>query len=237
MKTSVASKPKSHVPVPGNATGKNIALPKQVKVPPEPSYDEDVEGERALHDEQQVFRVEALMLKGIRDHRRLMQMLQITDKRKIDRYIARVLARWELQGSSNDLSRARGEALARLDMIEAKLWAKIDAKTKAGDDPRISVASLKVLVDLQKQRNEVSGLSEKAIERLLTQDPSSALTFTENTATHAKLATLAKRILGMIERGDPRLRALTAPPEDADYEDAEIIEGDYEDAGPDDGDS
>lgn len=237
MKTSVADKPKSHVPVPGNSTGKNIALPKQVKIPPEPSYEEDVEGERALHDEQQVYRVEALMLKGIRDHRRLMQMLQITDKRKIDRYISRVLARWELQGANNDLARARGEGLARLDMIEAKLWAKIDAKTKAGEDPRISIASLRVLVDLQKQRSELSGLSEKAIERLLTQDASSTLAFTENAATHSKLATLAKRILTMIECGDPRLKALTAPPEDEDYEDAEIIEGDYTDAGPGDGDS
>ena len=46
----------------------------------------------------------------------------------MERYIKRVDARWELLGQSQNLARHRGEGLARLDLIDRTLWARVGGR-------------------------------------------------------------------------------------------------------------
>ena len=102
------------------------SMPSHIDVPSAPIiYDPRKSEERPLYEEQQVCRVELLMAKGIRRKRQLMSVLQIKDHRQIDRYIARVLALWEMTGTSREHARHRGEGLNRLDLVESELWSKL----------------------------------------------------------------------------------------------------------------
>jgi hypothetical protein len=173
------------------------ALPTRVEAPPEPTYDQS---DPALHDEQQVARTELLMVKGIRQKRMLMTLLSIADHRKMDRYIARVLARWELVGTSQDHSRARGEALTRLDLIDSELWSKLQNQ----GDVRVSIVILSTLLNVQRQRTEVLGLTPKVIERIGSLD-SGNVAFSKQAAAHERLSMLAARMLRMVEEREGRV--------------------------------
>jgi hypothetical protein len=216
----------THVPVPGNENRTDPLTPKQVKVPERPTY-EDKAGEMALHDEQQVLRTEVLMLKGVRQRRTLMTLLEVDDPRKMDRYIARVQARWELEGASHDLARSRGEAIARLNIIEQELWSKYsdqnnrvqlvtgrDADGKPTQqmvpDPQaaqLQVVVLRNLLDLTRQRMELLGLTPKAIERLANVDQGHLLEFNQTIANHERMSRVAQLVMDKVEG---RLRARAA---------------------------
>ena len=107
--------------------------PRVNKPPPEPTYPPGRET-GLLRDEQQVARVEMLMTRGVRNKRQLMQHLDVDDPRQMERYIGRVLARWELLGQSQNLARHRGEALTRLDLIDTKLWARAGQREPDGTE-------------------------------------------------------------------------------------------------------
>ena len=168
-------------------------LPKQLEVPQAP-FIPAVNGDRTLHDEQQVARVELLMMKGVRHKRQLMALLEIDDSRMVDRYIQRVHARWEMTGSLQDHARNRGEGLARLDLIESELWVRLQKQ----DDDRLSVVVLNTLLSVQKQRSEMLGLSPAVIARI-GQSDGDGVTFTRQVAVHERLTMLASRMVTMIE--------------------------------------
>ena len=105
--------------------------PRVNKPPPEPTYPPGPET-GVLRDEQQVVRVEMLMTGGVRDKRQLMQYLDVDDPRQMERYIERVHARWVLLGQTNNLARHRGEGLARLDLIEQRLWSTLQQREPDG---------------------------------------------------------------------------------------------------------
>jgi len=122
----------------------------QMDIPPEPT-----QKDRTLRDEQQVLRVELLMMKGVQAKHQLMELLGIENYRQLDRYIERVHARWELDGTVSTLRRDRGEGLHRLDVIENELWTSLSST----DDYRVKQKALKNLVSLQRLRNDMIGLS------------------------------------------------------------------------------
>jgi hypothetical protein len=172
-------------------------VPKSVSVPAEPIYDREEGGEdRALHDEQQVARVELMMLKGIRSRRQLMTLLDVDDARIMDRYIKRVHARWELGGVSQEFARHRGEGLARLDLIESEMWAKLsnlDEKVS----PQISLNYLKALADVARQRADMLGLTPKVIAHIGAMDDGTSEVASLNRDQHRMVSVLS-RIQGMI---------------------------------------
>jgi len=128
----------------------NILDIAQMKIPPEPT-----QRDRILRDEQQVLRVEILILKGIQAKHQLMELLEIEDYRQLDRYIKRVYARWELEGTVSILRRERGEGLQRLDLIENELWVSLSNTTNHAVKQRV----LKNLMRLQRLRNDMIGFS------------------------------------------------------------------------------
>jgi hypothetical protein len=168
-------------------------LPPVIKVPDDPTVPREGES-KDLHDEQQVWRVEILMTKGIRDRRLLSGMLDIKDYRVLDRYISRVHARWEMTGTQQDHARNRGEGLRRLDLIESELWAKLQNQ----EDARVSNALLNTILNVQRQRGEMLGLTPKVIERIGSIEAEGA-TFTRQAIAHDRLTMLAQRMMTLIE--------------------------------------
>lgn len=173
--------------------------PERLRLPPPAIYSEDED--RTLHDEQQVARVEILMTKGVRNRSQLMQALGVTDGRKMDRYIKRVHARFELTGVNRDHARHRGEALARLDLIERQLWAAMESDdTGRPPDVRIMLVTMRQLLDVQDQRNTLLGLTPKVIERLGQEGSVATLAFSAKLGNQQMMGRLAGRMLAMIQQ-------------------------------------
>jgi hypothetical protein len=171
-------------------------MPPYVNVPNEPLYNRTED--RALYEEQQVGRVELLMTKGVRGKRALKGMLNMTQA-EVDRYIPRVHARWEMFGASRDHARHRGEGLHRLDMVEQRLWMTIQEKPGSPPIPARELAKItRSILEVQKQRNVLLGLTPKVIERL-DMDVGNNLNFSNSAATHQRMAMMAPRMLEIIE--------------------------------------
>lgn len=172
-------------------------MPRTVSVPADPTYPRDDGGEdRVLHDEQQVARVELMMLKGIRSRRTLMTLLEVDDARIMERYIKRVHARWELGGVSQEFARHRGEGLARLDLIESEMWAKLqnlDEKVS----PQIPLNYLRALLEVARQRADLLGLTPKVIAHIGSLDDGTSEVASLNRDQHRMVSVLG-RIQAMI---------------------------------------
>ena len=168
-------------------------MPDRVIVPPEPTYGHD---DAALRDEQQVARVELLMIKGIRQKRQLMLLLEVDDHRQMDRYMSRVLARWELMGSTQDYSRARGEGLTRLDLVESELWSLTSNMDNKDVVRKQSV--MQTILNVHKHRMDLLGLTPKVIEHIGLGSESD-VSFSKVANTHERMSMLAARMMKMIE--------------------------------------
>ncbi|RYZ74610.1 MAG: hypothetical protein EOP09_00120 [Proteobacteria bacterium] len=138
-----------------------------VEIPPEPT-----ERERALHDEQQVYRTEQLMLQGIFHVRELMPLLGVADPRKMRRYIERVRSRWALEGKSRNLSEERGKAIAELEWITRQFRTLYETSATV----REKGAILESLSRLREKKNAIMGLT---IERAQALNFSSAIDETD----------------------------------------------------------
>ena len=178
-------------------------MPERVVVPPSPTYGEN---DPTLRDEQQVARVELLMIKGIRQKRQLMLLLDVTDVRMMDRYISRVQARWEIVGSTQDYSRARGEGLIRLDLVESELWVM----TQNLEDTARKQALMQTILNVHKHRMDLLGLTPKVIEHIGVGDDS-AVSFSKTASTHERMSMLAARMMKMIE---DRTKVIEHEPQD-----------------------
>lgn len=193
------------------------ATPRTAYVPPDPTYDRDggEPGDRVLHDDQQVARVELMMLKGIRSRRTLMTLLDVDDPRLMDRYIKRVHARWELGGVSQEFARHRGEGLSRLDLIESEMWAKLqNLDDKAS--PQISLNYLKALADIARQRADMLGLTPKVIAHIGAMDDGTSDVAVLNRDQH-RVVTVLNRIQSMIaERMGDNAKVIEHVPRPAD---------------------
>ncbi len=167
-----------------------------VDVPGEPLYNR--KEDRELYEEQQVCRVERMMTKGFRRKSQLMRVLKITSA-EVDRYIPRVLARWEMLGTARDHARHIGEALHRLDLFEESLWRRLQRKP---GDPELPVMEqttlLGKLLDVHDRRKKMLGLTPKVIERI-NMEAGNSSTFSKEAAAHQRMAMMAARMLEIIE--------------------------------------
>jgi hypothetical protein len=171
-------------------------LPAYVDVPEQPIYGPEGD-EKAEHEEQQVARVELMMLKGIRQKRTLMTLLEIPDHRKMDRFIRRVYARWEMTGATQEHMRHRGEALNRLDLIESETWSRLsNLDPKAA--PQVSLNYLAVLLKIQEQRSQMLGLTPKVIAHIGVGDDANG-DFARRVARQEFLAKFAARMNELIQ--------------------------------------
>ncbi|MCJ2093836.1 hypothetical protein MKK67_15240 [Methylobacterium sp. J-072] len=126
------------------------ATMRRVHRPPETTV--AAQDDKALHEEQHTSRVEMLMLKGVTRPDIIGAMLDL-GTRTVQRYQDRVHARWEITGGGRTIARFRGEALARLDLIEQETWSQHAALgSKLDPSPKDEAKFLKLLLDIQGQR-------------------------------------------------------------------------------------
>lgn len=158
-------------------------MPTTIHIPPPPAYDDD---DRTLRSEQQIARVELLMLKGIRNKTQLGALLEINDRRTLDRYVAAVYARWEMVGTTREFTRHRGEALQRLDLVESELWSRLqnlDQKVSSGT----ALQYLNTIVRCNIHRAEMHGLTPKMIAHIGSADPSTLDDVVRKVSQHTNL--------------------------------------------------
>jgi len=155
--------------------------------------------DKALHDEQQTSRVEMLMLKGVVRPDIIGVMLDL-GTRQVQKLQDRVHARWEITGGGRTIARFRGEALARLDLLEQEGWSRYAALSNRLDpSPKDEAKFLKLLLNIQDQRNVLSGLSHKVIERIGALPDQSAEVVSRMAAQHG-LATMAARLTQLLAK-------------------------------------
>ena len=161
---------------------------------PSPTVDPNEEG--SLYDEQQLARVELAMLQGMVDSKSLRSVTGINDLRQIDRLKRRVMARWEIVGTANDLRRVRGEGLARLNMVERKLWQIINSAGKGPDGARLQLMALQQLSQFMSQRDLYNGVTQKSMELVAHRTEGSEVAI--RMAKQSKLASMAKALMGFV---------------------------------------
>lgn len=148
----------------------NPTLSPQLPIPPEPTFDPSAGGLNAmLYEDQQIARVEQLMLKGVRSARLLASALGVSEVRKVERWMVRVNARWEVAGSGVRLKRYRGEVNARIEMYRNELsivLSNVRPDDRGLGDARAFVVCIQQLKDLDRLQMEVNGLTPNAVERL-----------------------------------------------------------------------
>jgi len=159
--TASASRPHPRVLAKGKSAS---AAVQRIRQPPQPTV--AATEDRAAHDDQQTTRVEMLMLKGLTRPEVIGQLLDLPTRTTM-RLIERVHARWAISGGGRDITRFRGEALARLDLVEQEIWSRYAALGNRQDpSPKDEAKMLKLLLDDSVQRNALLGLSPKVVEKL-----------------------------------------------------------------------
>lgn len=149
--------------VKGVANSEKASQPsKALRLPPEPT-----EQERALRDEQQVARTEQLMLQGVFTPRELMPMLGITDRRQMERYIARVRAAWQIRGAQSNIQEERGRAIGELERLSKELWEVYEQAPTV----REKRATLESLARLREKKNAMMGITPELAIRIASEPP------------------------------------------------------------------
>ncbi|WP_267358903.1 MULTISPECIES: hypothetical protein [unclassified Methylobacterium] len=156
--------------------------------------------------------MEMLLLKGITRPEIIGQLLDL-NTRVVMRFIDRVHARWEISGGGRTITRFRGEALARLELLEQEAWSRYAALgNKKDPSPKDEVKLLKLLLDIQGQRNALLGLSQKVVERIgLMPDQSAEVV--SRLAAQQGLAAMATRLTELLAE-----RRAALEPETIDHE-------------------
>ncbi len=72
-----------------------------------------------------MWRTEQLMLQGYSSARQLRPLLEETDIRRVNRYIKRVHARWEIAGGPVNERKARGQSIARFEALLTQLYDEL----------------------------------------------------------------------------------------------------------------
>lgn len=162
-----AAQQKRSVPKPSRRAlaGKSVSATMQrVHRPPETTV--TAKDDKALHEEQQISRVEMLMLKGVVRPDIIGAMLDLGTQH-VQKLQDRVHARWEITGGGRTIARFRGEALTRLDLLEQEAWSTYGSLDNRKDPSvRDRVKVLGLIASLQDQRSALLGLSPKVIERI-----------------------------------------------------------------------
>lgn len=139
----------------------DLLSPDKIKIPlpPTPS----TENSKPEREEQQVARMEILMLKGIRDPHVLKELLNIEDYRQVKRFMSRVHARWEITSGGKDILRHRGEALRRFDILEQELWTVV---SNSGDDVRAKIVAIEAVLKLNDRKLPLLGVTPDSVAAL-----------------------------------------------------------------------
>lgn len=180
---------------------KKAGAPKSARVPPKSTYDPKTQ--RVEHTEAEVTRCELLMIRGVKERRLLAETLNIS-LATADDYMRRVRARWSVSGSEKNLHQYRGEQLTRLDDQEREIWEKVKFLNLFKESPRFDhkafVSQMALILQLNRQRAEMVGLTPHMIEQIVQSDAVQPLDFGRNKGTHELAARLFSTMAVALEK-------------------------------------
>ncbi len=163
----------------------------EVEVPSPP-----IECDRALRDEEQVLRLEQLMLQGVTHSRELMPLLEITDRRQLERYRGRVEVRWKRDCSWPDIETQRGKALMEYEL----LWKLAFQEYNDATSERAKKEALNLLLTIRIKMDSFQGFTPRMAENHANQStpkvPDSVL---RDMAKQEELVEMMKVFAGFIE--------------------------------------
>ncbi len=173
------------------------------RIPPEPEHSRF--DDRVLHEEQQVSRVEKMMMQGYREAPYIAKLLNITGFQCED-YMRRAQARWDIEGGQKKFNEYRGESLYRLRISETRLWAQLDElDSRVRDGKKVPVPTpelvmlLTAIRETSRHRAEMLGLTKERIDRLMDTEEEAALNFKRDADVFARGARVASEMLDLVE--------------------------------------
>ena len=121
----------------------------------------NTQGKAYLVQENNIAKVEMLMLKGFRTYMSIAKALGLPGS-TVQQYIERVHVRWETFGDRANHRRVRGEALMRLNLIQQKLWDIIHH----GTSDSVKVAATGLLMQWQERMNLLQGVTPDVLSKI-----------------------------------------------------------------------
>lgn len=115
-----------------------------------------------LQREQQIARVEILMLKGVNSASAIGAML-LLDTQQVHRYMQAVTARWEIVGSQRNITVLRGQMVSRYDLLLQEAWVKLQNT----QDDRNATVLIGTINNILSNMQTLQGLTPKVVERLV----------------------------------------------------------------------
>lgn len=118
--------------------------------------------------------IELHMLRGVIESREMAQLVELPE-RKAREFMEKIKARWQISGSSYDVKRGRGEALAYLGLLKGTLWEEVTAKVKDKGNPgqkvhrnkaEVRTYCLALLTRLFGTQLMLEGVTQDAVEDL-----------------------------------------------------------------------
>lgn len=158
----------------------------------------NTQGKAYLLQENNVTKVELLMLKGFGSYSSIAKALGLPGS-TVQQYMERVHIRWETYGNTANQRRARGEALMRLNLIQSKLWDIIHNGT--GDS--VKLAAIGLLMQWQDRMLQLKGLTPDVLSKINTMPPppheEEYKTVEEHIAHKQRLRQLGVKLLKFID--------------------------------------
>lgn len=172
----------------------------------------DTEGKAYLEKEKNQAQVEILMLKGVVTAHHIAVTLGISFN-TAKKYIEQVQYRWAVLGSSTRMRQLKGEAKARLELINNETWV-LFSNSK---DEKIKATCLSQLMGVHDRRLILDGLTPQVMPLLIAQEGKEGMTSTveEQIKNHSNMVRLASALMDYT-------RKQPEPIEDADF--TEIVE-------------
>jgi len=121
----------------------------------------NTQGKAYLLQENNITKVELLMLKGFSSYTSIAKALGLPGS-TVQQYMERVHIRWETYGNTDNQRRVRGEALMRLNLIQSKLWDIIH--NGLGDS--VKLAAISLLMQWQDRMLQLSGITPDVLSRI-----------------------------------------------------------------------
>jgi hypothetical protein len=171
--------------------------------------------------EKEVSQVEVLLLKGIRNQTLICEVLGLS-RPHVSGLIKAVEARWEMDGGPRHTNRMKGEAAAKISMMEDEYW---ELYSKPSTDPKTKVAILGNIVQLIDRKLLLNGLSPRVLEAIaldaaqVGQDSSTSY-FTESASVQESLAAATRAAIQLISQASSQINPMSS----GDIEDAEFVD-------------
>lgn len=121
----------------------------------------NTQGKAYLLQENNVTKVELLMLKGFSSYSSIAKALGLPGS-TVQQYMERVHIRWETYGNTANQRRVRGEALMRLNLIQSKLWDIIHN----GISDSVKLAAIGLLMQWQDRMLQLNGITPDTLSRI-----------------------------------------------------------------------